>query len=176
MKVDVVRVFCDARGEHGNPLGVVLDGAACADAVERQEIAFELGFAETVFIDDRATGSLRIFTPDNELPLAGHPLVGTAWLLAERGTAVHQLRPPAGVVPCGLEGDVTWIDALPKWAPPWRLVQVATPDEVDAIDADAQPENVLDYAWAWIDEPAGLIRARSFVKEHGIVEDEATGS
>lgn len=176
LSVDVVRVFCDAQGEHGNPLGVVLEGAAIADPAERQEIAFELGFSETVFVDDAATGALRIFTPEHELPLAGHPLVGTAWLLADRGQAVHQLRPPAGTVPCGIDGGGAWIDALPKWAPPWVLRQLPTPDDVDAIDADAEPNDGLDYAWAWIDEPAGLVRARSFVKVHGIVEDEATGS
>lgn len=176
LQVDVVRVFCDDRGGHGNPLGVVLDGAACTATEERQEIAFELGFSETVFVDDAAVGALRIFTPEHELPLAGHPLVGTAWLLAERGHRVHQLRPPAGVVPCGLDRGGAWIDALPKWAPPWQLRPLATPDDVDAIDAEAEPDDTLDYAWAWIDEPAGIVRARSFVKEHGIVEDEATGS
>lgn len=176
LQVDVVRVFCDEHGDHGNPLGVILDGAACTSPAERQEIAFELGFSETVFIDDTATGALRIFTPEHELPLAGHPLVGTAWLLAERGLAVHQLRPPAGVVPCGLEARGAWIDALPKWAPRWRLRPLPAPADVDAIDADAEPSDTLDYAWAWVDEPAGLVRARCFVKEHGIVEDEATGS
>ncbi len=171
-----MRVFCDEHGEHGNPLGIVLAGARCADPAARQEIAFELGFSETVFVDDTTTGALRIFTPEHELPLAGHPLVGTAWLLAERGHRVHQLRPPAGTVPCGLERGGAWIDALPKWAPPWRLRPLATPADVDAIDADAESSDTLDYAWAWIDEPAGIVRARSFVKEHGIVEDEATGS
>ena len=71
-------------------------------------------------------------------------------------------------VPCGLERGGAWIDALPKWAPPWRLRPLATPADVDAIDADAEPADTLDYAWAWIDEPAGIVRARSFVKEHGI--------
>ncbi len=176
LHVDVVRVFCDEHGDHGNPLGVILDGAACTSPVERQEIAFELGFSETVFVDDLVTGALRIFTPEQELPLAGHPLVGAAWLLAQRGLAVHQLRPPAGVVPCGLEGPMTWIDALPKWSPPWRLRQLATPADVDAIDAEAEPADTRDYVWAWVDEPAGLVRARFFLREQGIVEDEATGS
>ena len=41
-----------------------------------------LGFSETVYVDDPDTGQLRIFTPAAELPFAGHPLVGTAWLLS----------------------------------------------------------------------------------------------
>ena len=50
----------------------------------RQKIvATDLGFSETVFVDDPETGELRIFTPTTELPFAGHPLVGTAWLLSK---------------------------------------------------------------------------------------------
>ena len=81
----------------------MLDGAAVPPAA-RQAVAAELGFSETVFVDDAATGELRIHTPTVELPLAGHPLVGTAWLLAETGTPVDTLRPPAGDVPTWREG------------------------------------------------------------------------
>lgn len=176
IQVDVVRVFCDGHGEHGNALGVVVDGGSIPEASARQEIAFELGFSETVFVDDAATGGLRIFTPATELPLAGHPLVGTAWLLAHRGTGVAVLRPPAGPVQCGTTGDTAWIEADPAWSPPWRLQQLASPEEVDAIDAEARAADGFDYVWAWRDELAGVVRSRSFVKEHGIVEDEATGS
>ena len=84
-----LRVFLGPGGEGGNPLGVFLDGGAIAPA-DRQAVAAALGFSETVFVDDRATGELRIFTPAVELPLAGHPLVGTSWLLG-----VDMLRPPA---------------------------------------------------------------------------------
>ena len=85
-----LRVFLGPDGEGGNPLGVFPDGHLIAPA-DRQAVAAELGFSETVFVDDRATGELRIFTPAVELPLAGHPLVGTAWLLGSTCSA----RPPA---------------------------------------------------------------------------------
>lgn len=174
--VDVVRVFCDEHGDHGNPLGVVFDGAACSSTAERQEIAFELGFSETVFIDDVATAALQIFTPAVELPLAGHPLVGTAWLLAERGHAVYTLRPPAGEVTCGRDGSgAAWIVADPADAPPWVLTPLPTADDVDAIETAAVGGDWV-YAWAWLDEAAGLVRSRGFVREAGVVEDEATGS
>ncbi|MGX6448931.1 PhzF family phenazine biosynthesis protein, partial [Patulibacter sp. S7RM1-6] len=94
-QLDVLRVFCADDGGWGNPLGVVLDAGAVAPA-ERQRIAAVLGFSETVFVDDAPTGAVRIFTPGTELPLAGHPLVGTSWLLAREGAAVPALRPPAG--------------------------------------------------------------------------------
>jgi predicted PhzF superfamily epimerase YddE/YHI9 len=86
----VLRVFCAEDNTGGNRLGVFLDGAEIA-AERRQAVAADLGFAETVFVDDRANGGLRIFTPEIELPLAGHPLVGTAWLLRDQGDSVSAL-------------------------------------------------------------------------------------
>ncbi len=93
----VLRVFTGPAGAHGNPLGVVLDGPAVAPR-DRQRMAAALGFSETVFVDDAAGGSLRIFTPTVEMPFAGHPLVGTAWLLRQEGRPIDALRPPAGEV------------------------------------------------------------------------------
>jgi PhzF family phenazine biosynthesis protein len=104
----VLRVFCDEAGEHGNPLGVFLDGDE-VPAERRQAVAHELGFSETVFVDDRRRGECRIFTPGLELPFAGHPTVGTAWLLAHEGEAVEMLRPPAGEVPVRIEGELTFV-------------------------------------------------------------------
>jgi PhzF family phenazine biosynthesis protein len=100
----VVRVFCTADGSGGNELGVFLDGPEVPEA-ERQRVAADLGFAETAFVDDRERGEMRIFTPELELPLAGHPLVGTAWLLAHEGTLVEVLRPPAGQVGVRRDGE-----------------------------------------------------------------------
>lgn len=171
--LDVLRVFVDEHGKHGNRLGVFLDGAGI-EAKERQRIAAELGFSETVFVEDRASGRIRIHTPAVELPFAGHPCVGTAWLLAREGTPVEALRPPAGEVGVRYEGDLTWVSARPEWCPDFELRQLATLDEVEALPPPSGGSNL--YAWAWIDEPAGTIRARCFVPEAGIVEDEATGS
>lgn len=173
-ELHVLRVFVNEDGEWGNRLGVFADGAGFA-AEERQRIAAELGFSETVFVEDRASGRMRIHTPQVELPFAGHPTVGTAWLLAKLGTAVETLRPPAGEAAVRTSEGVTWVEADPAWSPPFEYRQLESPTEVRALngppDADA---NV--FAWAWIDEAAGTIRARSFVPGAGIAEDEATGS
>lgn len=119
----VLSVFVGPHGASGNPLGVFLDGAAIP-ASERQPIAARLGFSETVFVDDPATGELAIFTPATELPFAGHPLVGAAWLLAEQGQAPPQtLRPHAGEVSARQEGELTFIAGRPEWAPPFALLQ-----------------------------------------------------
>lgn len=50
--LDVLKVFCAGDGRYGNPLGVVRDGRSCPDDASRQALAAELGYSETVFVDD----------------------------------------------------------------------------------------------------------------------------
>jgi predicted PhzF superfamily epimerase YddE/YHI9 len=169
----VLRVFVNEDGEWGNPLGVFLDGDR-VPARARQGVAAELGFSETVFVDDRGAGALRIFTPRVELPFAGHPAVGAAWLLARQGEQVKSLRPPAGELGVREDDGAIFITAQPRWAPAFEYRQLDSPAEVRALAPSEQPTNT--YAWSWVDEAAGTIRARSFVPEAGIAEDEATGS
>jgi trans-2,3-dihydro-3-hydroxyanthranilate isomerase len=72
----------------GNPLAVVTDGDGLSPST-MQSIAREMNLSETVFIQkpttDRALARLRIFTTRQELPLAGHPVIGTWFLLAQLG-------------------------------------------------------------------------------------------
>jgi trans-2,3-dihydro-3-hydroxyanthranilate isomerase len=85
-------VQCDVFTDHafgGNPLAVFPDGRGIDDAT-MQKIAREMNLSETVFVlppGDRAKAlrRLRIFTPTTELPMAGHPVVGTWHVLALRG-------------------------------------------------------------------------------------------
>lgn len=174
-QLHVLRVFTDDAGAGGNPLGVFLDGAA-VPADRRQQVAAELGFSETVYVDDTATARLRIFTPAVELPLAGHPLVGTAWLLAHVGSAVDTLRPPAAHVPTWTEADTVWIRARPELGPPWQFVELPDPRAVSALRAVMAPEHLHASYWAWVDEDGGIIRCRVFTTDLGMNEDEATGS
>jgi len=174
-ELHVLRVFAAPDGTGGNPLGVFLDGPA-VPADRRQAVAADLGFSETVFVLDPPSGRLRIFTPAAELPFAGHPLVGTSWLLARERTAVAMLRPPAGEVPTWLDDDgVTWIRGRPEWAPEIAFRQLGAAGEVDALTGAPEGEGMVD-CWAWEDEPAGRIRARVFAPRYGIAEDEATGA
>ena len=172
--LEVVRVFTAPDGTWGNPLGVFLDGGAVPEE-ERQPIATELGFSETVFVDDLKLAEMRIFTPAAELALAGHPLVGTAWLMRERGHEPTGLRPPAGDVGVRFDGELTCVDARPDWGPAWEFVQLGSPAEVDAFDAASVTEGEVAI-WAWMDEPVGIVRMRVFAPEDNIAEDEATGS
>lgn len=169
----VLRVFVNEDSEWGNRLGVFLDEGAAGPG-ERQRIAAELGFSETVFVEDRAAGGIRIHTPAVELPFAGHPTVGVAWLLARTGEVLPALQVPAGEVAVRAETDGAFIRARPEWAPPFHYRPLESPADVRAHEPRHDEGNV--YAWAWIDEAAGTIRARAFVPEAGIAEDEATGS
>lgn len=172
--LNVVRVFVGPGGTGGNPLGVFLDGAAVPED-RRQAIAADLAFSETVFVDDPRVGRLRIYTPTTELPFAGHPLVGTAWLLARAGTWVDALRPPAGVVATWEDDDRHWIRARAEWAPSMALQQLPSARTVDDLTGAPPGVDVL-AAWAWEDEDAGRVRVRVFAPGLGIAEDEATGA
>src|SRR5271169_7168172 len=72
----------------GNPLAVVTDGDGISQA-KMQSIAREMNLSETVFVqrptNNSALARLRIFTTTQELPLAGHPVIGTWFLLASLG-------------------------------------------------------------------------------------------
>ncbi|CAN7353653.1 PhzF family phenazine biosynthesis protein [Bradyrhizobium sp. LjRoot220] len=87
-----VDVFTD-RAFGGNPLAVVLDAGGLSTA-QMQAIATEFNYSETTFVlppADRANDAqVRIFTVNREIPFAGHPNVGTAFVLATQAT-----KPPA---------------------------------------------------------------------------------
>jgi predicted PhzF superfamily epimerase YddE/YHI9 len=173
-KLHVLKVFVGDGGVGGNPLGVFLEGREIPEP-DRQGVAADLGFSETVFVDDAEGGELRIFTPGTELPFAGHPLVGTAWLLNAARGAVTTLRPPAGEVPVRFDGDITFIVGRPEWAPPFEHVELASSGEVEALSGPPEGHDLVG-AWSWEDEEAGRVRARVFPARFGIEEDEATGA
>ena len=171
-ELHVLRVFCGAGGTAGNPLGVVLDGAAVPPR-ERQSGAARIGFSETVFVDDLASGTVRIFTPAVEMPFAGHPLVGTAWLLATERSPVSELNPPAGAVPARVEDDRAYVVGRPEWAPEFEWEELGSAADVEALDGPPGDHDLIG-AYAWVD--GKTVRSRVFPRSLGIVEDEATGA
>lgn len=173
VRLHILKVFVGESGS-GNPLGVFLGGREVPDE-DRQRVAAELGFSETVFVEDPGRGELRIFTPETELPFAGHPLVGTAWLLAEEGFEAPVLRPPAGEVPVRFDGDLTFISGRPEWAPPFEHIELGSPAEVEALEGPPDGKDLVGV-WAWQDSEAGVVRARVFAPRVGVAEDEATGA
>src|SRR6185503_10381089 len=106
-----VDVFTD-RMFGGNPLAVFLDGRGLADG-EMHAIAREMNLSETTFVlpatRPECAARVRIFTPAREVPFAGDPTIGTAWVLATEGRlggATHaSLEEGIGPVDVALEGD-----------------------------------------------------------------------
>ena len=99
-----VDVFTD-RAFGGNPLAVVLDSGGLSTE-EMQAIAIEFNYSETTFVlPPRETGhdaEVRIFTVRSEIPFAGHPNVGTAFVLASRAARAPErlkFEEKAGLVP-----------------------------------------------------------------------------
>lgn len=173
ISIKTVQVFVNAAAEFGNALGIVESSSQLSDEL-CQRLARRAGFSETVFIDDVATARMRIFTPNRQIPFAGHPTVGTAWFLQQQGIDVTALRTKVGIVAAAADQDGAWIQAPSAWSTPWELIALSSPAEVDAAPATGNDRH--DYAWAWIDEAAGIVRARAFTSASGPFEDEATGS
>ena len=110
----------------GNQLGVFIDGRPFGPA-QMQRLARELNVAETVFLLPPGEGGdvrVRIFTPVTELPFAGHPVLGTAFVVATAlGTDFVTLETAAGLVPIALEREGGRLvfgrmrQPIPSWEP-----------------------------------------------------------
>ena len=128
----IVDVFTD-RIFGGNPLAVFLDGRGVTDT-EMQALAREMNLSETTFVlppDDPANDfRVRIFTPASELPMAGHPTIGTAFVLAREkmlpaggDTLTIRFEEKVGLIPVRLEmkngvPDMIWMtQPLPNFGP-----------------------------------------------------------
>jgi trans-2,3-dihydro-3-hydroxyanthranilate isomerase len=105
----IADVFTDAPLE-GNQLGIFPDGRGLS-AELMQKATREMNFSETVFFlppddPDQADAHVRIFTPGKELPFAGHPTLGSAWVLGDLlGKDAVTLQLGVGLVPVSLERD-----------------------------------------------------------------------
>lgn len=148
----LIDVFADGPLS-GNPLAVVHD-AGGMDTAEMLRLTQWLNFSETAFLlpptDDAADYRVRIFTPDRELPFAGHPTLGSAhaWMAAggvprEAGRLVQQCG--AGLVSLRLEDGLIGFAAPP-------LTRSGPVSEADAAEVLAflslTPADVLAMAWA----------------------------
>jgi trans-2,3-dihydro-3-hydroxyanthranilate isomerase len=114
----------------GNALAMFPDATGLSDET-MQGIAREMNLSETTFVfpSDKATRRIRFFTPTAEIPLAGHPTIGTWWLLAElgrvelpdHGTERFTQETGAGVLPVdvlsegGKPSEVVMVQALPEF-------------------------------------------------------------
>jgi trans-2,3-dihydro-3-hydroxyanthranilate isomerase len=128
----VVDVFTDVPLA-GNQLAVFTD-ARDLDELTMQALAKEMNFAESVFVlpasNADADVRIRIFTPARELPFAGHPTLGSAFVLGgPLSKLVIRLETGAGVVPVELEreGPRIVFGLMEQPIPAWQAVPDATP-------------------------------------------------
>ena len=111
MRLDyrLVNVFtCNGGRLTGNPLAVFEDGRGL-DTATMQALALQFNLSETTFIlpSDKADAAVRIFTPDYEMPFAGHPTLGTAHVVRSLQSRANKvtLALQAGLIPVVAEGD-----------------------------------------------------------------------
>jgi len=111
----IVDVFCERKFK-GNQLAVFLDaGSLRTDGM--QALAREMNFSESTFILDSKPNDrgwpVRIFTPRTEVPFAGHPTLGTSWVIAheflETRPATLVLDLQAGPIPVRFENELMWM-------------------------------------------------------------------
>jgi trans-2,3-dihydro-3-hydroxyanthranilate isomerase len=186
----VVDVFAEARWA-GNPLSVVLD-AGDLSGDQMQAIAREQNHSETTFVTASAPRDgawpVRIFTPTTELPFAGHPTLGTAWVIRRHLTgdapAGVTLDLPVGPVPVAFEsddqGELAWLLA-PEVAlgRTWDAEAAAAAAGLDAGDLHAElPAQTASVGISLIVVPvkglAALHRARLNLEAARAIGEGAT--
>ena len=111
----------------GNPLAVLTDASGLTTA-QMQTVAREFNFSETTFVlppaDPAHDAQVRIFTPRYELPFAGHPNVGTGYVLAgQRGSERLVFEETAGLVTIDVERDARGVMTGTRIAAPRRSAQ-----------------------------------------------------
>ncbi|QFY61243.1 PhzF family phenazine biosynthesis protein [Rhizobium grahamii] len=146
-----VDVFTTTRFE-GNPLAVMTDARGLSDA-DMQNIAAEFGYSEVTFVlppeDPENTARVRIFTPTMEVPFAGHPNVGTAYVLGQQGEIFGrpigdrlQFEEKAGLVEVDLKRDGDRVLSASIRAPRPLVVGNAIPKETVARCIAIEPGDI----------------------------------
>lgn len=183
---------CDvftSRPLEGNQLGVFTDARTLSSG-EMQSLARELNFAESVFLTPPESGGdvrMRIFTPGTELPFAGHPVLGTAFVVgAAKGLDVVTLETGAGNIPVALERDGERImfgrmnQPVPTWEPFEREGDLLAAIGADKAELPVElyrngPEHVY-VKLASEQEVAALAPDLGALKELGIAANCFAGS
>lgn len=151
-----------------------------------QAIAAEIGLSETVFVEPGPPPAVRIFTPTTEVPLAGHPMVGAAWVLRRAGWTLDEavIRTTVGDITVRADDTGAWV----VMAEPRHIRDVAAAPVADL--SPLRPDDValraLGEARGWAGVSAYRVTGREdgityadvrhFAAPIGISEDPVTGS
>jgi len=182
----IVDVFTD-RPLAGNQLCVIPGPISLPDA-DMQAIAREMGFSETTFVTE-AHGdryAMRIFTPGAEMPFAGHPSLGTAFVLVSEGRVS---TPATQIVPAGevaMSVDLEARTARMRQFPPRFGAEVGHVQELAAAlglsPEDLHPDLPAQVVWTGLDvlvvpakDPEAVSRAAPYASRlNGVVESVGT--
>lgn len=152
LRFRLLNVFAiDGDPFSGNPLAVVTD-ADRLDAKTMQRLARQFNLSESTFVTDPGSGphdaSVRIFTPDYEMPFAGHPTLGTASVVSDLhgGVDAVLLSMPAGRIPVVRQGRVWTLTAN---EPVVRAC--AVPVEDVALALGLPPGAIAPGGTSWVD-------------------------
>jgi predicted PhzF superfamily epimerase YddE/YHI9 len=206
MKFKQVDVFTE-KPFRGNPVAVVI-GAEGLDTAAMQRIANWTNLSETTFLlkSDKADYRLRIFTPRQELPFAGHPTIGSAHAALESGfvSRKQNLRQEcgAGVLDLSVEGgwiyvtapapNVTRVEKPTPFGPAlrvdvgpvWIVAEVKDAEALAALKPDMAQISALSASleatgvtlFARAEDGLSTLHVRSFAPLHGVPEDPVCGS
>jgi trans-2,3-dihydro-3-hydroxyanthranilate isomerase len=194
----IADVFTDTPLQ-GNQLAVFTDAREIPER-KLQPLAKEIGFSETVFVyspEGEGHARIRIFTPTSELPFAGHPVLGTAFVLAAPLQLPEiRLETGAGVVPVTLERDESGRIVFGRMAQPLPTVE-PFPDEAAllaavGVERSELPVELYDlgirHVYVALRRLTGIVgvscfagsgarwKTRMFAPGDGVPEDPATGS
>jgi len=166
----VLYVFVNEKGQFGNPVGIILDTKDEISTDKRQKIAAESGFSEAVFVNDLDTNNISIYSPQREIPFAGHALVGASYFLSqEYKKPITQLVGIGGVISTWQKDSLTWIRGKLSITPPWNYEQLQSPSEVDSFSPEQTSLMKHTVVWAWKNKEIGIIRARPFDSKYAEV-------
>jgi trans-2,3-dihydro-3-hydroxyanthranilate isomerase len=161
----------------GNQLAVLPEAAGLSDA-DMQAIAREMNFSETTFVlppaDPKHDARVRIFTPGQELPMAGHPTVGTAFVLGserKRDALVFELGVGPTPVTVAVENELRGAATMQQRVPEFRVAEVSRERaaELVSLEADAVHETLpilnggagVDYLYLPLKSREHVARARA---------------
>ncbi|MBB4575565.1 PhzF family phenazine biosynthesis protein [Rhizobium lentis] len=160
-----VDVFTSTRFE-GNPLAVISDARGLSDAA-MQKIATEFNYSEVTFVlppeDDRNSAGVRIFTPTMEIPFAGHPNVGTAYVLGQQAEIFGKpvgdrlrFEEKAGIVEVDLKRNGGQIEATAIRAPQPLTIGDTIAEETVARCISLDPGLIITTTHAPVFASVGL--------------------
>lgn len=206
MEFKTVDVFTN-RPLRGNPVAVVL-GAEGLDTATMQRIAGWTNLSETTFVlkSDKADYRLRIFTPRQELPFAGHPTIGSAHAALEAGFVQRKDKLKqecaAGVLQLSVHDNWIYVTSPPPKVtrvdkptpfgkalrvdvgPVWIVAELQDAKALAALKPDMAAITALSQSleatgvtlFARSEDGISSIHVRSFAPAHGVPEDPVCGS